>query len=216
MLEDIRDIENVQVYIKHLEEIKARLSYVSGYSKSNKDRFVIEAHALQIRKIIELIAFSLVSIHRAIYKKYRENRGGDYTKDWNGREILNNVLNINPNMFFRSLHKKYIGQQDGSKQIEMREESEYYSLKQLAKLYDRCGGILHVENPWNNSNKINSFHYELPSIVKKLQVTFLDHAILFNHWQDKQSTVLIFSLSDSEDPSCAIAQSNGNFKFDNN
>jgi hypothetical protein len=114
------------------------------------------------------------------------------------------------------VHKKTILQEDESKQIEMRAVEEYYTLKQLAKLYERCGGILHVENPWNNSNKIDSFHQELPLIIRKLRTTIVDHVILFNHWKSQQSTMLIFSLNDANEPSCSLAHGEGNFTFDNN
>jgi hypothetical protein len=66
MIEDIRDNKNIAVYLKQLIEIKARIDYIDNYTNANKDRFVVETHALQIRKIIELIAFSLVAIHRTI------------------------------------------------------------------------------------------------------------------------------------------------------
>jgi len=74
MIEDIRNSKNLKVYLEQLEEVKARLSYVEDYSNEEKDRFVIESHALQLRKLIELIAFSLMAIHRIKYKEYRERR----------------------------------------------------------------------------------------------------------------------------------------------
>lgn len=60
MIEDIRNSKNLSVYLEQLEEVKARLAFVSEYSNEKKDRFVIESYALQIRKLIELTAFSLV------------------------------------------------------------------------------------------------------------------------------------------------------------
>ena len=75
MIEDIRNSKNLSVYLEQLEEVKARLSFVSAYSNEEKDRFVIESCALQIRKLIELIAFSLIAIHRIRYEDYRDKAG---------------------------------------------------------------------------------------------------------------------------------------------
>jgi len=216
MIEDIRSSKNLKVYLEQLEEVKARLAFIEVYSNEQKDRFIIESHALQIRKLIELMAFSLMAIHRTKYKEYRENVGKDYKNDWNGRDIITSIISLNPDMFFRASAKSASLQEDGTKQVQLKPETDCYTLKRLAKLYDRCGGILHVENPWKASTKVNQFHSELPSIIKKLTNTFQDHAVLVNHWDQKESTALLFSLSGhGEKPTYALAQAPGNFSFAN-
>ena len=214
MIEDIRNNRNLKVYLEQLEEVKARLAFVEAYSNEPKDRFVIESHTLQIRKLIELMAFSLMAIHRTKYQEYRGNVGKDYKNDWNGRDILTSILSLNPDMFFRASEKGGSLQKDGAKQVQLKLETECYTLKRLAKLYDRCGGILHVENPWKKSSKVEQFHNELPSIIQKLTNTFQDHVVLVNHWSQEESTVLLFTLSGKgEKPTYAVAQAPGNFTF---
>jgi hypothetical protein len=216
MIDDIRDSKNLKIYLEQLGEIKIRLEHIANYINEDKDRFVIEFHALQVRKIIELVAFSLLAIHSTNYKDFRAKVGIDFTNDWNGRDIITNVLKLNPDMFFRAVYNGFTKQQDGTKQLKLREESECYTLKRLVKLYDRCGGILHVSNPWNNSNKIESFHNELPSIIKKLESTLSDHVVLVNHWKCGESTVVVFTLSGTDGkPSYSLAAAPGNFTFGN-
>ncbi len=215
MIEDIRNSKNLKVYLEQLEEVKARLSFVAAYSNEERDRFVIESHALQIRKLIELIAFSLIAIHRVKYKEYREKVGKDFMNDWNGRDIITNIMSLNPDMFFRASEKGFNLQNDGTKQIQLKPESHCYTLKRLAKLHSRCGGILHVENPWKQSSKVEQFHYELPSIIRKLSNTFQDHVVLVNHWDNNESTALLFTLgSKDETPIYALSQAPGNFAFE--
>jgi hypothetical protein len=63
-----------------------------------------------------------------------------------------------------------------------------------------------------NCNKIESFSGELPSIVRKLTATFENQAILVNHWDSNESTVVILTLSDSNGiPSYVLALGAGNF-----
>jgi hypothetical protein len=216
MIEDIRNSKNLKIYLEQMEEVKARLEFISNYSNPERDRFVIETHALQIRKLIELLAFSLMAIHQTKYKGFREKVGQDYTKDWNGRDIITNLLKINPDMFFRASEKQPLILDDGTKQIQLKPEKECYTLKRMAKLYDRCGGVLHVANPWKESNKIDSFHHELPSIIEKLNNTLLNHIVLVNHWDEKESTAVLFTLCDNgEKPTYALAEAPGNFSFIN-
>jgi hypothetical protein len=215
MIEDIRNSNNLKIYLEQLEEVKARLSFVAAYSNEEQDRFLIESHALQIRKLIELIAFSLMAIHRVKYKEYREKSGKDFKNDWNGRDIITNIMSLNPDMFFRASEKGCNLQNDGTKQVQLKSEKDCYTLKRLAKLYNRCGGILHIENPWKQSSKIEQFHNELPSIVRKLSSTLQDHVVLVNHWNNNESTALLFTLGcKDEKPTYALSQAPGNFAFE--
>ncbi|WP_133408053.1 hypothetical protein [Parashewanella tropica] len=214
MIEDIRNCQNLKIYLEQLEEIKSRLAYISAYKNEGKDRFVIESHALQIRKLVELVSFSLMAIHKSKYQSFRINVGKDYKNDWNGRDIITNILKLNPDMFFKPSEKKFSIQCDGTKLIQLKPETQCYTLKRLVKLYDRCGGILHIENPWKKSTKIEQFHAELPSIIVKLNNTLQDHVILVNHWDQNQSTVIVFTLNEQNiSPTYALAEASGNFAF---
>jgi hypothetical protein len=215
MIEDIRNSKNLQVYLEQLGEVKSRLSFIESYSNEENNRYLIESHALQIRKLIELLAFSLMAIHKGKYQEFRGNAGRDFKNDWNGKDILKAILSLNPDMFFRATEKGLSLQEDGSKKIQIKPEVDCYTLKRLGKLYDRCGGILHVENPWKKSSKIDQFHAELPSIIKKLKNTLQDHVVVVNHWDQEESTALLFTLNDKEKiPTYALSQAPGNFAFE--
>ncbi|BDP35023.1 hypothetical protein ACEWAO_19585 [Vibrio parahaemolyticus] len=213
MIKDLRAQKNLKLYIDLLEEVKSRVEFVSSSLESSADRFKIETNALQVRKVIELIAFALLSLHQSEYQKFRENSGRDFSKDWNGRDIITNVMKLNPDMFFRT-SKGFVVQEDGTKQIQLENLKNCYTLKQLTNLYKRCGGVLHVANPWSTSNKVNSFQAELPSIIHKLRYTLNEHVVLVNHWRESESTAVIFTMGCSNiKPSYALATSLGNFQF---
>lgn len=185
MIRDIRNSKNLKTYLEQLEEVKARIHFVSSYSNLSANRFEIETHALQIRKIIELMSFALLAIHREEYSNYREKAGIDFKSDWNGRDIIYNILKLNPDMFFKPINPEHREHSIGFNQLKLRDEKECYTLKKISKIYDGCGGILHIENPWKRTNKIDQFHSELPSIIKKLKNTLEAHAVMVNHWVQK-------------------------------
>ena len=214
MMREIRAQINLEKYVQQMVELKARLSYLKEKPPSKEDRFSIENAALHIRKIIELFAFSLMSLQKEEYKKYRNSAGADFLKDWNGRDILNNLANLNPDMFFKPTDKEIQIQADGVRNVQLRDETEVYTIKRLNKLYERCGGVLHVSNPWKDCNKVESFGGELPSITKKLLSTFEDQTILVNHWDSVESTVVIVTLTGANgSPAYHLALGNGNFCF---
>jgi hypothetical protein len=214
MIEDIRNSHNLKVYLEQLEEIKIRLTYICAYSNESRDRFIIESHTLQVRKLIELVSFSLMANHKTKYKDFRSSVGKDFKDDWNGRDIITSILSLNPDMFFKPSEKGFSIQNDGTKQIQLMPEMQCYTLKRLAKLYNRCGGVLHVDNPWNKSTKVEQFHTELPSIISKLKNTLQNHIVLFNHWEQSESTAIVFSLNEPNiSPTYALAQAHGNFTF---
>lgn len=214
MIDDIRNSNNLKIYLEQLEEIKIRLAYICAYSNDSKDRFIIESHALQVRKLIELVSFSLMAIHKTKYKDFRNSIGKDFRDDWNGKDIITNILSLNPDMFFKPSEKGFSLQSDGTKQIQLKHETQCYTLKRLVKLYQRCGGVLHIENPWKKSTKVDQFHMELPSIISKLKNTLQDHIVLVNHWDQSESTAIVFSLNEpNTNPTYALAQASGNFTF---
>ncbi len=214
MKQEIRDKRNLEKYVQQMIELKARLAHLKSNPAGKEDRFGVENSALHIRKIIELFAFSLMSLQKEEYKKYRKSSGADFLKDWNGREILYHLTNLNPDMFFKPIEKEIQVQPDGVKGVALKDEKSVYTIKRLSKLYDRCGGILHVSNPWKNCNKIESFSGELPSITEKLLSTFEDQAILVNHWDSGESSVVIVTLTGANSsPSYHLALGNGNFGF---
>jgi len=214
MKKEIRDRRNLEKYVQQMTELKARLSHLENNPAGKDDRFSIENSALHIRKIIELFAFSLMSLQKEEYKNYRKSSGADFLKDWNGRDILYNLTSLNPDMFFKPIEKEAQVQPDGVKRMILKDDKEVYTIKRLSKLYERCGGILHVTNPWKNCNKVESFSGELPSITKKLLSTFEDQSILVNHWDSGESTVVIVTLTGvNSNPSCHLALGNGNFGF---
>ncbi|PVZ72288.1 hypothetical protein [Pelagibaculum spongiae] len=215
MKREIRDRKNLEKYTQQMGELKERLEFLKSYKNTKKDRFLVENSALHVRKIVELFAFSLMSLQKDLYKVYRQNAGIDFLKDWNGRDILTKLISLNPDCYFKPIRRELMVKPNGVKEITFIDEKECYTVKRLGRLYERCGGVLHVTNPWKSCNKTESFHGELPSIIRKLVATFENQSILVNHWQSQDSTVVLVHLAgEAGKPSYSLAEGGGNFRFD--
>ncbi len=210
-MKDARSEKQIALYLDQMQEIKHRLSYVKSIIDRELGRIEIESVALQIRKVIELIAFAQVSIH---HKKYQDRRtvvGENYAKDWNARTIFNHVQKLNPDSYPIPLEPEIKKVPDGTSHFEQLKRSSYLSKNQLLKLYDRCGGLLHADNPWRQKgNKYNNFQNDLPSKIELMKGLLNYHAILINHWEEEITTFLLISMSSlDERPICQILHGEG-------
>jgi hypothetical protein len=212
LIKDIRNHRGQLQYLSNLSQIKRRLEHIEATWTGSFDNFQTEALSLQIRMIVELISFGLLALHEQTYRQFRALENKSAEDDWNSREITNLISKINPSLTFIPIDPDFQLMPDGSKHHQDRPRKETYRLDNLNKLYARCGRILHVPNHLKKSTTVETFHAEIPSIVKKLRLSLQDHVVLTNHDSEQEATALIFSLGlPSEKPRCVNAQSKGNF-----
>lgn len=212
LIKDIRNHRGQLQYLSNLAQIKRRLTHIEATWTKSFDDFQTEALGLQVRMIVELISFGLLALHEQTYRQIRALENNSAEDDWNSREITNLILKINPSLTFIPINPNPKVMPDGSKHHEDRPRNETYRLKNLLKIYTRCGSILHVPNHLKKTTTLVTFHKEIPSIVKKLRLSLQDHVVLTNHYNEQEATALIFSLgSQEQDPYCTNAQAAGVF-----
>lgn len=128
----------------------------------------IEAEALQIRKLLELIAFSSLVAHKPAYESVRET----FAKDWHAKRILNKIEKLNPNFYpipfstDRNMHRSNL-------------RGGYLTRHQFEKLYDCCGGLLHSKNPFSRVAKSSlSFHAKVPEYTERIELLLKEHSVV--------------------------------------
>ena len=210
-MEDARSEKQIALYLTQMQEIKHRAAYIKTCMPGNIGRIEVENLALQVRKIIELVAFSQISIHLRKYKDRRSYIGDNYEEDWNARSIFNNVKRLNPDSYPIPINPAFQVKPDGTKHFELLDKSSYLSKSQLLKLYDRCGGLLHADNPWKeHGSKCDNFKKDLPEKLELLKNLLNYHAILVNHWEEGISTTLLIAMNSLDDlPICHIGHGDG-------
>lgn len=165
----------VTEYIDCMRQVKYRLHHIHELNKfisGPHGAFALESAALQVRKILELIAFSSIAPCKGLYEKIRlEYDQNDYRKDWNAKSILLTMDKINPGFYPNPFKfSTALVERDGNRGREISPISEnYLTRKKFEKLYARVGKFLHADNPWGADKGSTHFKNDLPEIIAQIK-----------------------------------------------
>jgi hypothetical protein len=155
-------------YAKLMSEARMRLSVVKAFLDKQVHAVYVQASTesmcLQLRKVLELIAFSALVSHRPAYIKVR----ADIAKDWHGKRILKTVEKINPN-FYPCPMPRVLNN--------VRVRGGYLTRTQFAKLYDACGELLHSTNPFRRTRDFAAFERKIPLWVARIETLLSAHSV---------------------------------------
>jgi len=148
-------ISGIQKYCDLLEEIKLRIKSVQSIvngdvsEKAFGDKiFAEEFMFLQIRKILELIAFGSLSSNIVVYEKTHS----DYANNWRAKNILKRLRSINRDFYPLPLRQKDL---DGDQHILENVREGFLTEDDLVHLYDVSSQIIHSTNPYAEVKKVD-------------------------------------------------------------
>jgi len=149
---------SLNLYCNLMNEIKRRdsviRSFINGNCSTPYPMTNIESIYLQIRKILELIALCSLVAHKEEYSKHNEM----FVKHTDARKILHSIEKINPDFYPKPIKEVTSTTPGVINDFTSIPESEYLSKKEFIKLYEKCGGLMHAENPYGSKRDIK--HYE--------------------------------------------------------
>ena len=156
-----------------MEEVKMRTevirAFLSGESKTVYKQTTVESICLQIRKILELIAMASLVANKEEYAKVRK----DFAKNYHAQWILNTIESINPNFYPQPSNQ--VLDSTGKKVVRLESiKSGYLTKKEFENIYERCGGLLHAENPFGAKKDLDNFLKVVPSWMDKI-IKLLNH-----------------------------------------
>ena len=162
-------------YLSLLWEVSKRLEVLHAFIDKKIDNIYlqvsVESEALQIRKILELIAYASLISHKEAYEEARNN----FSRDWHAKRIIKQLESINPNFY-------PIPIKDVERGGRLTPRGGYLTKLQFENLYDRCGSILHSKNPFLKvSQRSISFHNKVPEYVDRIENLLTKHSI-GNQW----------------------------------
>ncbi|MCB5227523.1 hypothetical protein JAO78_011945 [Alishewanella sp. 16-MA] len=167
----------VPEYIDCMKQLKLRLQHIDqliNFTSGEHSAFALESAASQLRKILEIIAFSSIAPCRWLYEKIRfEYDKSDYRDDWNARSILLTMDKIKPDFYPNPF--KYstglVAERDGKRGrvISPIKNEDYLTRKRFEKLYTRVGKFLHADNPWRADKGLAHFRNDLPKIIAHIK-----------------------------------------------
>ena len=135
--------ENIKKYAEAMGEINVRINSIKslydhvGILPNVPEPIIVESAALQIRKVLELVAFASLVTHEQIYSETFKN----IDKKWHAIDIIRNMEKINPNFYPVSLFY------EETSQTLIERTNNYLTKNKFKEVYGRCGNILHRLNP---------------------------------------------------------------------
>lgn len=136
--------ENIKKYAEAMGEINVRINSIKSLYDHVKilpkipEPIIIESAALQIRKVLELVAFASLVTHEQIYSETFKN----IDKEWHAINIIRKMEKINPHFYPVSLFH------EETSQTVTERTNNYLTKNKFTELYGRCGNILHRPNPF--------------------------------------------------------------------
>jgi len=156
-------------YHAAMVEVKRRLRAVNRVLGAKKSRTLTmdtdnEFSWLQVRKVIELVAFAGIASDEARYAALRmEARDNpDYTRDWKVGDILRRLSKITPHFLPIPIGSVQVM---GDGLWHFNEGKEKQTLERFVEIYDRAGEHLHVPNPFGEVSLER--HQQLVALSRK-------------------------------------------------
>lgn len=170
---DFKEKEKIK-YCGYIDQIRQRLTTIQLFTRGNaslselgREDYDAEFVALQLRKILELIAFSSLIANKKIYSKARK----EFATDWNAKKILKYLEKVNPNFYPEPIYLAN-DNKNGVKHFEYLKDG-YLTKKEFVFLYNKCGKALHALKPFSGSAVIN-FEKSIDGWVQKI-IYFFQH-----------------------------------------
>lgn len=165
---------DIKKYQNNLYDIKKRTEVISEHlSGIRNTKYLItevEFLCLQFRKILELVALSSLVANKDEYSKHHEK----FAKHYNARLILQDLERINPD-FYPKPTKQIVKEINGQKFFDLQPVTEGFLTKEeFLSVYEKCGGMLHADNPYGQKKDIEKLRTDFPSWLTKI-IKLLNH-----------------------------------------
>jgi hypothetical protein len=144
-----------------MEEVKLRTNvlnaFIEGTATAVYKATSIESTYLQLRKILELVAFgSLVANRDALSRIYNE-----FSKLWNARQLLKDIERVNPGFYPEPIVER-VDPEPGVRAEWQKKEDGFLTRSDFVELYRQCGAILHSENPYRQKISYEAYERDAP------------------------------------------------------
>ena len=157
-----------------MEDLKRRLSLVKAVSAGQislgPEDFNYELVSGQLRKILELIAFASLTANKERYSEVHK----DFRSHWNAKRLLKNLRKINPGFYPRPIRLIH---QCGRAKHFAPVEAGFLTEAEFVTLYDKCGAVLHVWNPFKPGERAIHFGYSVKEWAERIQALLELHSV---------------------------------------
>jgi hypothetical protein len=164
--------DDTHLYIKCMGEARDRLNFVKSLPARNATTGsqVIDQELvfLQLRKILELIAFSSLTANREKYAAAHKK----FATFWRAKDLLSGLEKINPDFYPMPVQRPEI-QPNGTKHCAA--VDGFLTKDDFVSLYDVTGDFLHVRNPFGNQDPVVRMRYSVSQWLARIQALLALH-----------------------------------------
>lgn len=169
------DTSSMPQYASLMKEIKLRVKVIDHFSFGGGNAvFVpttVECIYLQLRKVLELIAFGSLVANKKLYAEVHDN----FAKHWNAKLLVQDLRRVNPNFYPRAIHE--VAPEDPGRGNHFVDRDDSLTEREFVELYERCGRILHADNPFGSKADWKQYREEIMSWRQKLLNLLNSHTI---------------------------------------
>ncbi len=164
----------LRLYQDCLYEIKKRIEVIADHiNKATTEKYLIievETVCLQFRKILEKTALMSLVANKDLYAAQNES----FAKHYHAERIMRDLERINPK--FYPVPVKRVETDGGYDDLTELEEG-YLTKEEFVKLYEKCGGMMHAQNPFASVKAPEEYQAEFPKWLTKICLLLNHHII---------------------------------------
>ena len=143
-------MEDTSRYLQCMQEVRERLKLIELVTEkkltTGREFSDVEFVFLQLRKILQLIAFASLTANREKYSAVHAK----FASHWKAKDMLAALEKINPD-FYPSPSTPPVLQPDETKYLDTIKEG-FLTKDDFKFLYDKCAEILHARNPFTDKS----------------------------------------------------------------
>lgn len=174
---------DIEIYCDCIAEVRVRLNVVDGFINGSLTTGFevcnVETVFLQLRKILELIAFASLTANKSVYSAAHKN----FSKHWNAKKMLGDLQKVNPDFYPTPLDppqetapgvKHFTSPTDG-----------FMTATEFVSLYEAASEIIHTRNPFSTQVSLTQIVYPVHEWVlriRQLLAWHLMHLINGGKW----------------------------------
>jgi len=152
---------DIQMYSDLMDQIKKRTEvldfFLTGAGHALYQPTTVESVSLQLRKILELIAFGSLVANKDIYSAAYDK----FATHWNARLLLRDLERVNSDFYPKPVVEAPSPDPRALHQLKPR-QNDYLTREEFERAYEKCGAIMHAENPYGSRIDLAYYLGKLP------------------------------------------------------
>src|SRR5947207_11651004 len=167
--------QEIRMYINCMEEVRDRVSLAKSVGEhkitTGREVFDVELVFLQLRKVLELIAFASLTANKEKYSAAHEK----FATHWRAKAMLQELEKINPDFYPMPIERPEL-QPDGVNHCPAILNG-FLTKEDFALLYDKTGDTLHVQNPFKLQDARLNIKYSVKEWIVRIQTLLALHIV---------------------------------------